>query len=111
MARKIITVLTLTASCLAGPGCAPSPSEELDVLVPDSVMAEIFIEFHLMEARSDLFQEDVIHFRDSIFRLYNVDTLAYEKTMQYYSDNPDLYMEVYTNALDQLSDERYRPGQ
>lgn len=111
MGRKILTVLTLTASCLVSPGCSPSPSEEASLLVPDSVMAEIFIEFHLMEARSDLFPEDVIHFRDSIFRQYNVDTLAYEQTMQYYSDHPDIYMEVYTNALDKLSDERYRPGQ
>ena len=90
-------------------GCTPSPSEETDVgLVPDSIMAELFIEFHLMEARSDLFQEDVILFRDSVFRHYNVDTSAYEKTMQYYSDNPEVYMEVYSGALDRLSDERYR---
>ena len=90
-------------------GCSPSPSVEQSLsLVPDSIMQEIFIEFHLMEARSDLFNEDVIHFRDSLFQRFNVDSIAYENTMQYYSDNPEVYMKVYSEALDKMSDERYQ---
>ncbi|MBX2819466.1 MAG: DUF4296 domain-containing protein [Rhodothermaceae bacterium] len=109
MARRSLLLFPLTLALIISAGCSPSPSDEETMgLVPDSIMAEIFIEFHLMEARSDLFQEDVILFRDSVFRHYDVDTSAYEKTMQYYSDNPEVYMEVYSGALDRLSDERYR---
>ena len=104
---QLILFALLLTSCI---GCAQQSSTTESGLVPDSIMAEIFIEFHLLEARTDLFNsEDVILLRDSIMQYHGIDTVSYERTMEYYANNPELYMEVYSSALDQLSDERYMP--
>ena len=88
-------------------GCAQQTAADEAGLVPDSIMTEVFIEFHLLEARTDLFNEDVIKLRDSIMIHHGIDTVAYERTMDYYANHPEIYMKVYSDALDKLSDERY----
>ena len=88
-------------------GCEAPTSEPLVPLVSDSIMVEVIIEFHLLEARAELLQEDVLRRRDSVLLMYGVTSEDYEATMMYYSDNSEAYMQIYTDALDKLSDERY----
>ena len=100
----------LLVVCLITAGCDVPTSDTDPPLVPDSIMAELFIEFHLLEARADVSQEDMDEaLNDSILMHYGVDEDAYKATIRYYTDNPTQYLDVYTDALDKLSDERFIP--
>jgi hypothetical protein len=72
-------------------------------------MVQLFIEMHLTEARGEIFDDNLTATRDSIFRQYGVTPAAFESAMGYYAEHPDAYLEVYSKALDKLSDERFLP--
>lgn len=91
-------------------GCSPGMSDASSVPVPDSTMVELLIELHLAEARKDILGSDETAIRDSILLQYDVSPEAFETAVQYYTENPDAYLNIYTRALDKLSDERYLPA-
>lgn len=106
---KISQGLGLLLLCFSVFAC--SNQETSDVLPPlsDSTMVQVLIELHLAEARVDFFQEDQIGFQDSILAHYDIRQDDFEKNMAFYKENPDVYHKIYSEVLDQLSDERFLP--
>lgn len=92
-------------------GCADKVTGTSPTPVPDSVMIELLIEMHLVEARIEMHNEPMLEARDSIFMQYGITPAIFGEAMDYYTENPDAYLKIYTEALDKLSDERYMPGQ
>ncbi len=104
--RSLITSLILMCVFTS---CSSIDSTEVLSPVADSVMVEVFIELHLAEARTDLFQETEISYRDSILAKYSMSTSDFNEVMTFYKEHPAAYHKVYSKALNQLSEERFMP--
>ncbi len=104
-------ILFLIASGLITSGCADKVTGTSPAPVPDSVMIELLIEMHLTEARIEMHNEPMLETRDSIFVQYGITPATFEAAMDYYTENPEAYLKIYTEALDKISDERYMPAQ
>lgn len=99
----------LGATLLLLPACRDQAPTEALPPVADSTMIQVLIELHLAEARASILNTDQTSTRDSILLRYGVDRDAFEAAIDYYARNPDAYVKIYSEALDQLSDERYLP--
>ncbi len=102
-----VTVLFPSACLFLLPACSNQALEEIAPPLSDSLMVQIIMELHLAEAKVELFKEDQIDFRDSIFSHYGVSKADYEANMAYYRERPDEYHKVYSEALDKMSNERF----
>ena len=102
--RLLLLFPVLIASCT---GQAPT---EAITPIPDSTMIQLLIELHLAEARAQTLQTDTASLRDSIFLFYDIEPDAFEAAMEYYTQHPENYLKIYSEALDKLSDERYMPS-
>ena len=91
------------------PACTGKAPTEVAAPIADSTMIQLIIELHLAEARSQLSATSQTAKRDSIFLHYDVNADEFEAAMAYYSSNPEVYVSIYSEALDKLSDERYLP--
>ncbi len=98
------TLGLFSASCDSGHVAEVKPA------ISDSVMIQVLIELHLAEARVQMFKEDSLSFRDSVLAQYSITVEDFDANMSYYHDHPDALHELYTRALDGLSDERYMQG-
>ena len=69
-------------------------------------MVKLLVELHLANGRIEVTDRPLPIARDSIFRVYGVDSSAYARMIQYYSEHPQEYSSVYGRVLDRLSAER-----
>ena len=69
-------------------------------------MVDLLIEFHLVNARNEVSNDQPSHLRDSIFARYHVDSATFARAASYYANHPDEYAEVYSRVLDRLNVER-----
>ncbi|MEX0747176.1 MAG: DUF4296 domain-containing protein [Rhodothermales bacterium] len=74
--------------------------------VADSTMVDLLIEFHLVNARYEVSENQPLHLRDSILARYGVDSATFVRAASFYADNPDRYDQVYSRVLDRLNVER-----
>lgn len=111
MKNALPNIFVVIISALVASGCADKVTGTSPAPVPDSVMIELLIEMHLAEARIEMHHEPMLETRDSIFVQYGITQATFEAAMEYYTENPEAYLKIYTEALDKLSDERYMPGQ
>ncbi len=85
-----------------------------EVTIPKDVlsqekMAEILVEFHLLEAKIDLLNismdsatEVYRHFEPQVYSRYEVDSVQYRESLAFYMDNPALMHSIYETVVDSL---------
>ncbi len=105
--HRFILFAMLIAGVLSLSSCSNQDLEEIAPPLSDSLMVQVIMELHLAEAKTELFKEDQTDFRDSILIHYGVSRADFEANMAYYRENPDAYHKVYSEALDQMSNERF----
>ena len=104
--RRFITyVLALHLMGLKLPACSSLTGEPPPV--PDSTMVEVLIELHLAEARAELYGQLPEGLRDSALAKHGLTQREYERAVDYYTDHPVSYADLYDTVLDRLSAERY----
>lgn len=101
MSDRIVLGLLLLGA-LAG-GCRTGTSGKA---VPDSTMVKLLVELHLAHGRVEVTDRPLEFPRDSILRVYGVDSSAYANAIAYYAEHPEEYSSVYGRVLDRLSAER-----
>ena len=72
----------------------------------DSLMVEVLIDVHLAEARAAQTGEPRDSLRAAALAAYDLDTLAFNRALDYYARHPDAYTPLYNQALDRLLSER-----
>ncbi|MFN4146216.1 MAG: DUF4296 domain-containing protein [Runella sp.] len=96
--------------CLCGlMGCQESPKVP-EGTVSEEKMAKILTEIHLIEARvsrlslTSLDSSTVIteHLKQQVFKKYQVDSAAYNRSYQFYSTNPAFLERIYQQVLKDL---------
>lgn len=81
-------------------GCSGFSSDEKPL--PDSTFARILTEIHLADARDAIETPAPPALRDSIFARYNVDSSAFDATLDYYSRHPKAFETLYGSVIDSL---------
>ncbi len=88
-------------------GCTPITSVEQPV-VSDSLMVEVLLDLHLVDARARALGNVTPGLRDSVLAHHGLDSVRYEAAVQRLMENPDTYLDLYSQALDRLNDERHQ---
>jgi len=95
----VIAVLT---AMLIGSSCGPEASEI--VLVPDSVLVEVLVDLHLSRARVDLgFSREDPEVLDSVLTAHDVARHRFTESLDYYSDHPEEYFQIYNRVIEVLA--------
>lgn len=92
----LTTVLGLTLLS----GCSSFSSDEKPL--PDSTFARMLTELHLAKARISVEKPVPDGFRDSLFARHEVDSTAFNATLDYYSQRPDAFQRLYSGVIDTL---------
>ncbi len=97
---------TLLAVLLAAmlPACSSFSTPEPPVA--DSTLVEVLVELQLVSARSDLYRDVPPGTRDSVLVRHGLTKADFEAAMRYYSEHPETFVEIYTNVLDRINEER-----
>ena len=101
MDKAYIFLLMVLALTYTGCEADVSPTPVL----PDSTVVRVLSDFHLLNARAELFHDVPPAFRDSIFLYHNVDSAAFRETMTFYVQHPEDYLKLYRKVLDHLNAE------
>jgi hypothetical protein len=78
--------------------------------IPEPKMAQILVDMHLLEARvgrlglTSLDSSTIVteHLKRNLFKKYNTDSAAYNRSYQFYSTNPVFMERIYTDVVKQL---------
>ena len=78
--------------------------------IPEPKMAEILTDIHLLEARigrlnlTSLDSSTIVteRLKGQIFKKYKTDSIAYNRSYQFYSTNPAFLERIYTNVVKKL---------
>ena len=103
--RLIAYVLALHLMGPALPACSSLTAEPPPV--PDSTMVEVLVELHLAEARTELYGRLPEGLRDSALAKHGLTQREYKRAVDYYTDHPTSYADLYDTVLDRLSAERH----
>lgn len=72
----------------------------------DSLMVSVLAEVHLADARAAHTGEPRDSLRVAALAPFDLDTLAFQRVLDYYAEHPDAYAPLYARALDLLIRER-----
>lgn len=72
----------------------------------DSLMVEVLAEVHLADARAAQTGQRRDSLRVAALATFDLDTLDFQRALDYYAAHPDALAPIYTRALDQLVRER-----
>ncbi len=96
-ALGLVAAALLTASCGA-------PTDTV-LTAQDSLIAEIFVELHLLQARTTLGYEGEQVSKDSVFARYDLTQKDFDMRMDYYAEHPEVYSALYNLVMDHLGRE------
>ena len=89
--------------------CTPSANVPDDVL-DSQRMAEILEDFHLLEFKIQQLNLPIdsqvqvyAHFEAKLLQKHMTDSLTYQKSLEFYSDHPDLMFTIYETVVDSLT--------
>ncbi len=97
-ARCLLSAVLLLAACGSPSPAAPGLS--------DSLMVAVLAEVHLADARAAHTGAPRDSLRAAALAAFDLDTLAFQRALDYYAAHPDAYTLLYDRALDQLARER-----
>lgn len=98
--RNLILYMLLMA--IAG---ACGSGSEAERAATDSLMTEIFVELHLLQARNSLELPPLGLARDSVIVHYGLTPDEFETHMRYYADHPAAYNALQNKITDRLGEE------
>lgn len=78
-----------------------------DRVALDSLMAEIFVELHLLQARESLELPASGLTRDSIIVRYGLTPAEFEEQMHYYAEHPEAFNALQNQITDRLGQESH----
>jgi len=100
--RNLAAYLLLTivlGGCVQGDGTGR--------VVSDSLMAEIFVELHLLKARETLALPPSGLTRDSVIIHYGLSPEQFEAQMRYYAEYPDAFSALQNQITDRLGQQSH----
>ena len=89
----------LLGGCVRGDGT--------DRVASDSLMAEIFVELHLLKARETLALPPSGLTRDSVIIHYGLTRAQFEAQMRFYAEHPDAFSALQNKITDRLGQESH----
>lgn len=98
----LICGLFLLGLCSLGTSACSWISEKEPPL-PDSTFHRMLVEIHLLTARTQQGPPPPRGVHDSLFARYDVSRDEFETTLQYYSDRPREFEELYGTVIDSLN--------
>lgn len=99
MRNLVLYMLVLTIASACGNG------SEAERAATDSLMTEIFVEMHLLQARNSLELPLLGLTRDSVIMHYGLTPTEFETHMRYYADHPAAYNALQNKITDRLGEE------
>lgn len=99
--------------------CVTSEDKIIENILPQAAFVTILKEMHLAEATFELNKAKGIEnakseLANSYFDIYKENQISeesFKKTLNYYSENPEKLNQIYTNVLEELTNERSRIDQ
>lgn len=88
---------------ILGVGCASSP-EELGTTMADSLMIEIFVDIHLINARAELGYGNIQASLDSIIAHHGFSRFKYDQQIDFYVQHPDAYVAVLNKVTQRMTE-------
>lgn len=99
MRNLILYILLLAIASACGNG------SETEQAVTDSLMTEIFVDLHLLQARNSLELPLSGLTRDSVITYYGMTPAEFETQMHYYANHPAAYSALQNKITDRLGAE------
>ena len=104
-------ILLLSVLLLA---CTAPKIEIPTGILSETAFGNMLKEIHLAEAAFDLnkskgginAKNSLANSYQSIYKKYDIDTSSFNKSLDYYTKHPGKLEKIYTNVLEQLTDER-----
>ena len=94
--RCLAAMLALCATA-----CSPTP-EELGATRADSLMIEIMVDIHLINARAELgYGVDELSL-DTIITRHGLSRKEYDDQITFYTENPDTYLAVLNKVMERI---------
>ncbi|MEP0986895.1 DUF4296 domain-containing protein [Ekhidna sp.] len=108
MRNIFLTALVIVFAC--------SDSEVPQDLISQNKMVKVMIEIHLLEAKinntpidpSDSTQAVYDHYEELLFKDLGINQDQYERSFNYYVDNPNQFEKIYTAVVDTLMEREKR---
>lgn len=72
----------------------------------DSLLVEVLVDLHLLDARSTIVKDVQPGRRDSVLWRHGLDSAGFEAAMRRYLDHPEAYEALYGRVVDRLNAER-----
>lgn len=80
---------------------APIPKDKMKVVLTDLYLAEAAANLHKITNDSALMPHKSYYF-DEIFEKHNVTQQQYEEAYEYYTDEPELFLEIYNEMYSEI---------
>ncbi len=94
---RSLTLIVL--GCMSS--CSPAP-KELGTLPIDSLMIEIMVDIHLINARAELGYGDSELPLDTIIARHGLSRKDYDHRISFYTDHPDTYLAVLNKVTERI---------
>lgn len=100
MLKKIILLLCVVATFVACQNI--EKSEKPENLIPEDKMVDIITEISLLQSARNfskrIFESTGIQGQEYIFKKYNIDSLQFKRSNDYYADNYEIYQRIYDSV-------------
>ncbi len=84
--------------------CTPEP-EEFGTTLTDSLMIEIMVDIHLINARSELGYGVNELPLDSLIRRHDLSRKEYDAQVAFYTEHPDTYLAILNQVVERIGQE------
>ena len=100
MLKKIILFFSITVAFVA---CQDiEKSEKPENLIPEDKMVDVITEISLLQSARNfnkrIFENTGIEGQEYVFEKYNIDSLQFKRSNDYYADNYEIYQRIYDSV-------------
>tara|TARA_B110000467_G_scaffold125842_1_gene118401 strand:- start:2 stop:346 length:345 start_codon:yes stop_codon:yes gene_type:complete len=100
--------------CLILIGCGNQQKETPQDILSENIFINLLKDIHLAEAKFELHKtkgmenakNELAHNYSSIYKKYEITVDDFDKTLDYYAQNPEKLEKIYTRVLEQLTKDR-----
>jgi hypothetical protein len=104
--KNIIFILFLMLTLIA---CHKHNKNTIDI-IPKNKMIDIMFDVHLIEAKININQMKgenptnlTIEYYNALFKKYNITKAEYEKSIEYYAENPEKFEDIYIQIINKFN--------